>query len=225
MSVPARFVVARAWLPVALLLCLAFASTAHAQRPLTLRGTIVNPTGADGTIAAWGGYLDAGLQSTVGLGTVAADGSFTLDLPGAIADGALGYVDVTGLCLRGGQDMRVTPARFGHMVVNYLLAFETSEPVGAMLASSDEAIARLAAAERAPQAGDYLVYFLYVPDPVRIEGACVGNDDTPVRYDVNARTGWNTVLVTYETADGALRAVLTSVDAVPADAAWRSLVD
>src|SRR5690606_29245824 len=118
----------RAALAVAVLL---LASIGFAQRPVPLSGVIVNPTGAEGTISAWGGYLDAGAQSTVALGTVAPDGAFTLELPGTIAPTALGEVDITGLCVGGGGDMTVTPARFGHMVVNFLLAFETSEPVGA----------------------------------------------------------------------------------------------
>ena len=212
----------RAALAFAVLL---LASIGFAQRPLPLSGVIVNPTGAEGTISAWGGYLDAGAQSTVALGTVAPDGAFTLELPGTIAPTALGEVDVTGLCVGGGGDMTVTPARFGHMVVNFLLAFETSEPVGAMLASSDDTLKRLSGEGRAPQIGDYLVYFLYVTETVRVEGACVGPNQEPVRYDLRAGPGWNTLLLTYETVDGGVRAVLSSVDRVPEGAAWRSLVD
>ncbi|MFO7546962.1 MAG: hypothetical protein R6W77_15835 [Trueperaceae bacterium] len=204
-------------------LCLA--SFAFAQRPLPLSGIIVNPTGAEGTIAAWGGYIDAGAQSTVALGTVRPDGAFTLELPGTISPAALGEADVTSLCVGGGADMTVTPARFGHMLVNFLLAFETSEPVGAMMVSSDEALERLASEDRAPQEGDYLVYFLYVTETVRVEGACVGPSQEPVRYDVRARPGWNTLLMTYETVEGGVRAVMSSVDQVPDGAAWRSLVD
>lgn len=205
---------------VGLLSCLT--SFASAQRPLPLSGVIVNPTGAVGTIAAWGGYIDAGPQSTVALGTVEPDGAFALELPGTISPAALGEADVTSLCVGGGADVTITPARFGHMMVNFLLAFETSEPVGAMLASSDEAIQRLAGEERTPAEGDYLVYFLYVTETVRVEGACIGPNEEPVRYDMHARPGWNTLVMTYETVDGGLRAVLSSVDQVPADAQWRS---
>lgn len=221
------------------LIALAVSSAALAQRPLELSGTIVNPTGAPGTIAAWGAYLDAGAQSVVGLGDVDASGAFRVELPGDIAPGALGQIDTTGLCMAGNAGVQVSPARFGHLVVFYLLAFEIESPVGAMLASSEEAVGRFTAgsdaegAEAAEAAtntvanhpDDYLVYFLYVTENVRVEGACVASNGDPVRYALNARPGWNPVLVTREVADGAVRTVLSTVDAVPADASWRSLVD
>lgn len=201
-------------------LFLALAALGMAQQPLTLSGTIANPTGERVSITAWGGYFDEAPAGSIASGTVEADGSFSLELPATLSSDNLQEADINGLCSDGGSEVRVTPESFPHAIVNFLLAYETTTPIGAMLASSTEAVTRWTAEPPMPQAGDFLVYILYVPSEVSVQGHCIGSDGTPMTYDLNASAGWSYVQLTFEQADGAV--VARTVKELPEGAAWQS---
>jgi hypothetical protein len=173
---------------------LALASTAlvSAQQNLLLSGSIANPTGEEGSIRAWGGYFGTGADDFA-TGTVARDGRFSLELPAPLPPEDLQAATLSHLCSDSGAGVSLTPAEFPHARVLFLFAFEQATPVAAILASSAEAVMRLTATPPTPQAGDFLVYLLYVPSDVSIHGECLGLNGLPLAFAIDAGAGWNYV--------------------------------
>jgi hypothetical protein len=192
-----------------------------AQQSLTLTGVIDNPTGASSVITAYITYVDGGpMGGSIASATVAEDGSFTLELP-ALSEEFLQEASIDSFCDDGGAGVRITPAQFPHATVTALLAFlETDAPSVALLASSADVFERLAAEPVAVQAGDFLVYFLYVPQEVMVEGTCLGEDGYRLHYDIQATAGWHYLHLVYEDMDGEVVGTLRASKEAPAGASW-----
>ncbi len=206
--------------------CLGLVGAAAAQRPVTLSGNIFNPTGKSGTVVAWAGYFNMSVSGAVAFGEVAVDGSFKFDLPGELRGDVLQPLEAKNVCQTGGQDLRMQPTSALHILVNSLMAFDTSStPVVAMLASSQDFLERLEVDKRDVHPGDALGYYLYSNEPLTISGTCVGADGLNVTYDVRASRGWNLISYTFEEQGGELVGKFQTVRSLPAVLTWISLVD
>ncbi len=211
---------------LALVACLGLLGAAAAQRPVTLSGTIVNPTGKSGTVVAWAGYFNMSPSGAVAFGEVLADGSFKFDLPAQLRGDVLHPIEAKNVCQSGGQDLRMQPSSALHILVNTLMAFDTtSTPVVAMLASSKDLLDRLAVDKHDVKPGDALGYYLYSYEPLTISGSCESADGLNVTYDVRASKGWNLISYTFEEQGGVVVGKFQTVRSLPAALTWVSLVD
>lgn len=211
---------------LALLALVACLGAAAAQRPVTVSGTIPNPTNKSGTIVAWAGYFDMSPTGAISFGEVTADGSFSLDLPGQLRGDVLHPVEAKNICQAGGQDLVMEPSSTTHVLVNTLMAFDTSStPVVAMLASSQDLLERLGANKGDARASDALGYYFYVDRAVRIRGSCVSADGMSVTYDVNAAAGWNLLAYTFEELAGTVTGRIATVRSFPPQLGWVSSVE
>jgi len=209
-----------------LLACLGLLGVAAAQRPVTLSGTIVNPTGKSGTVVAWAGYFNMSPSGAVAFGEVLADGSFKFDLPAQLRGDVLHPLEAKELCQAGGQDLRMQPASALHILVNTLMAFDTtSTPVVAMLASSKDFLDRLTVDKHDVEPGDALGYYLYTFEPLTVSGSCESADGLNVTYDVRASKGWNLISYSFAEQGGAVVGKFQTVRNLPASLTWVSLVD
>lgn len=211
---------------LALLTVAACLGTAVAQRPVTVSGTIPNPTAKSGTIVAWAGYFDMSPTGAIAFGEVTADGNFSFDLPGQIRGDVLHPVEAKNICQAGGQDLVMEPRSTTHVLVNTLMAFDTSStPVLATLASSRDLLQRLSNDKADVGAADALGYYFYVDRAIRIRGSCVSADGLSVTYDVNAAVGWNLLAYTFEEQGGVVTGKIATVRSFPPQLGWVSSVE
>lgn len=209
----------------ALAAVLALLGAAGAQRPVAVSGQIINPTGKDGTVVAWAGYINMSPSGVIAYGEVKVDGKFALELPGRVIGDVLRPIEVKNVCQTGGQDLKMQPGSTTHLLVNTVMAFDlTRTPVTAVLASSKAFLDRLAADKRDVEPGDALAYYLYVNDALSISGSCVNSDGFEVTYDVKAAQGWNLVLYSFEARGPDVVARFETVKRFPAGIDWVSLV-
>ncbi|MBW7916856.1 MAG: hypothetical protein H3C53_09285 [Trueperaceae bacterium] len=198
---------------------------ALAQRPVVLSGNMTNPTEKSGTVVAWAGYFDMSPTGVIAFGEVTAAGDFAFELPRAVHGDVLHPVEAKNICQSGGQGLTVQPAGTTHVFVNTLMAFDlTATPVTAVLASSPEFLARLAADKRDLLPGDALGYYLYVERGLTLQGSCVSPDGVNVEYDVRAGAGWSRLAYTFDVVDGGVVGKIATVREFPPQVGWVSSV-
>lgn len=197
-------------------------SVGAAQKPVVVSGSIPNPTGKSGTVVAWAGYFDMSPTGVIAYGEVLPSGAFSFELPKQVRGDVLHPVEAKNVCQSGGQAMTVNPSGTTHMLVNTLLAFDmTKDKVTAILASSDDLVARVSADKRDVRDGDALGYYLYAERPLTMKGNCVSADGIAVEYDVRASAGWNLLTYTFGTSTaGEVTGRIATVRAFPNGLAW-----
>lgn len=202
----------------------------RSQEPKVLSGTVADWTGEDAVVRAET-YNAEGDYVILAKSPVAADGSFSLSLPGAEGLGkALVTVTEQDLsCETNGEQGTVvmTPERVAGTIIEL-----TVHPASLPDSNHEDYLGSLHLEEWEFTEGIKEVLAVYVTEDVTVRGSCtdmysyedpeLGKEvevtDTTT-YDLNLVAGWNDVVATYEDDENSYN-VMYATGPLPKDLAW-----
>ncbi len=174
---------------------------------LTLSGMADGYIGAEGTLVA---SMQNSLAE-VATGTISADRSFTLELPGELSDDQLSDNNNYVFCKANPVD--VSSATWEADLLDSPEVREGGEATGELLLSN-------AADFTDPSAltGLKQVTPVYSASALSVTGDC-GDDGVTLTYNMQLQTGWNYVVLE-ATNDDASSSTLSTVPSLPTDVRW-----
>ena len=189
----------------ALLLTACGSPAIPAEDPRTFSGTVQSYTGGAAELAAVVLLEDS--ETTLGSGSIDANGSFSYELPETVS--AEGLQPLSSAFCEGvsfSNEAQVAPVfslevRSGGTLAGFL-GQATSEGVVSGFNLTDGAI---------------IVRRIYSDREVTVTGTC---DFSPDTYDLRLRQGWNIVLEQFNEVEPGAFGIDSTVGAVPAAASW-----
>ena len=174
---------------------------------LTLAGTAEGYTGAEGTLVA----SMQNSRAEVATGTISADGSFALELPGGLSDDQLSDNNNYVFCKTNPVD--VSSAAWEADLLALPEVRENGMATGELLLSSVADFADPSALTGLKQ-----VTPVYSGSALSVTGDC-NDDDVTLTYNMQLQTGWNYVVLE-ATNDDASTNTLSTVPSLPTDVRW-----
>lgn len=174
---------------------------------LTLSGMANGYVGAEGTLVA---SMQNSLAE-VATGTISADGSFTLELPGELSDDQLSDNENYTFCKTNPVD--VSSATWEADLLALLEVRESGAATGQLLLSNAADFADTSALT-----GLKRVTPVYSASALSVTGDC-GDNGVTLTYNMQLQTGWNYVVLE-ATNDDASSSTLSTVPSLPTDVRW-----
>jgi hypothetical protein len=149
-----------------------------------------------------------GAPFAVASGTVSSTGAFALVLPEQLEEGLLFLEDASEQC----DGLIVTPSYFKATTLAELAVYRRGERLGSL-------VYRSFAHGLEPEVGDVQVAWLYLDQPVTMQGSCQGAAETTT-FDLRLQRGWNAFVWRLEALADEQRTVSLRSTAPPPSVRW-----